>query len=77
MRNCAAHVLTEELDSCVLRVMHVSSESVTMYKNTSVRYLITVNSPCKSEIPSLEEQMAAPAGSLAVSDSTGAADCSS
>jgi hypothetical protein len=39
--------------------------------------LFHMNSPCKSEIPSLEEQMAAPAGSLAVSDSTGAADCSS
>ena len=41
-----------------------------MYENTSVGYLIPVNSPCKSEIPSLEQQMAAPEGSLAVNGST-------
>jgi hypothetical protein len=41
-----------------------------MYKNTSVGYLIPVNSPCKSEIHSLEQQMTAPEGYLAVNDST-------
>jgi hypothetical protein len=50
--------------------MNVSTESVTLYKNTSVGYLIPVNSPCKSEVPSLEQHMAAPERSRAVNDST-------
>ena len=57
---CAAYVLTEGKDSCITRVMNVSAEDVTMYKNTTVGYLLPVKEhKCK---PSLEQQIAASGG---------------
>ncbi|CAC5393515.1 unnamed protein product [Mytilus coruscus] len=57
---CAAYVLTEGKDLCSIRVMNVSAEDVTMYKNTTVGYLLPVKEhKCK---PSLEQQIAASGG---------------
>ncbi|VDI34534.1 Hypothetical predicted protein [Mytilus galloprovincialis] len=39
---CAAYVLTEGKDLCIIRVMNVSAEDVTMYKNTTVGYILPV-----------------------------------
>ncbi|CAG2233908.1 unnamed protein product [Mytilus edulis] len=39
---CAAYVLTEGKDLCIIRVMHVSAEDVTIYKNTTVGYILPV-----------------------------------
>ena len=54
---CAAYVLTEGKDLCIIRVMNVSAEDVTMYKNTTVGYLLPVKEhKCN---PSLKQQIAA------------------
>jgi len=57
---CTAHALTEGKTTCIVRVMNVSTEDVTMYKNTTIGYLLPVKKQACS--PSLEQQMAAPGG---------------
>lgn len=57
---CVACGLTEGNDTCtcIIRVINISSEDVTLYKNTTVAYLL----PVKKKLPcnSMKQQIAAP-----------------
>ena len=57
---CTAHALTGGKTTCIVRVMNVSTEDVTMYNNTTIGYMLPVKKQACS--PSLEQQMAAPGG---------------
>ena len=55
---CAAHTLTEGKNTCILRVMNLSKEPVTVYKNTTMGHLTPIS--CEASGSPLEQQLAAP-----------------